>query len=80
MTTLALEIDSRQHLDMLISLARKLKVKSKIFEDDILTPYEKSINGEAMTMKELSSHLDSIVDSNKNMSYETFKQKLSEWK
>ncbi len=80
MTTLALEIDSRQHLNMLISLARKLKIKSRIFEDDVLTPYEKTINGQAMTLSELTNHLDSIVDKNDNMSYESFKQKLEEWK
>jgi hypothetical protein len=80
MTTLALEINSKQHLNMLISLAKELKIKSKIFEDDILTPFEKSVNGEAMTQKQLGEHLDSIVEENNNMSYETFKKKLSEWK
>jgi hypothetical protein len=46
MTTLALEINSRQHLEMMLSLAQKLKIKSRIFEDDVMTPYEKNIDGQ----------------------------------
>jgi hypothetical protein len=78
MTTLALEINSRQHLEMMLSLAQKLKIKSRIFEDDVMTPYEKNINGQNMTLKELSEHLETISDKNEMMSYDDFKQKLSE--
>ena len=80
MTTLALEINSKQHLSMMLSLAQKLKIKSNIFEDDILTPFEKSVNGKSMTLTELTEHLDSIVNQNDNMSYDDFKQKLKGWK
>ena len=80
MTTLALEINSRQHLEMMLSLAQKLKIKSRVFEDDVMTPYEKNINGQSMTLSELSEHLEAIADKNDMMSYDNLKQKLSEWK
>ncbi|MEY4539804.1 MAG: hypothetical protein RLZZ306_1561 [Bacteroidota bacterium] len=80
MTTLALEINSRQHLEMMLSMAKKLKIKSKVFENDIMTPYEKTINGDTMTLKQLTEHLDNIADNGKSMSYDEFKKRLEEWK
>lgn len=80
MTTLALEINSRQHLAMMLTLAKKLKIKSKVFEDDIMTPYEKTINGDTMTLKQLTEHLDNIADNGVAMSYDEFKKRLKEWK
>ncbi|PWK28445.1 hypothetical protein LV89_00649 [Arcicella aurantiaca] len=80
MTTIALETNSRQHLEMILSLAQKLKIKSKIFEDDLVTPYEKNINGESFTLKQLSEHLEAIADKNDTMSYDEFKKKLQQWK
>jgi hypothetical protein len=80
MTTLALEINSCQHLEMMFSIAKKLKIKSKVFENDIMTPYEKTINGDTMTLKELTEHLDNIADNGKSMSYDEFKKRLKEWK
>lgn len=80
MTTLALEINSRQHLEMMLSMAKKLKIKSKVFENDIMTPYEKTINGDTMTLKQLTEHLDNIADNGKSMSYDEFKKRLKEWK
>jgi hypothetical protein len=80
MTILAWEINSRQHLEMMFSIAKKLKIKSKVFENDIMTPYEKTINGDTMTLKELTQHLDNIADNGKSMSYDEFKKRLKECK
>ena len=77
MTTLALEIETRQHLEMMLSLAKKLNIKSKFFENDVMTPYEKTINGDTMTLKQLTEHLDNIADNDGTMSYDEFKRNLS---
>jgi hypothetical protein len=80
MTTLALEINSRQQLEIVLSLAKKLNIKSKIFENDVMTPYEKTINGDTMSLKQLTQHLDNIADNDGTMSYDEFKKRLKEWK
>ncbi|MCU0468822.1 MAG: hypothetical protein MUF58_09485 [Arcicella sp.] len=80
MTTLALEINTRQHLEMMLSLAKKLKIKSRVFENDLMTPYEKTINEDTMTLNQLTEHLDNIADNDETMSYEEFKKRLREWK
>lgn len=77
MTTIALETNSRHQLEMILSLAQKLKIKSKIFEDDVMTPYEKSIHGESFTLKQLSEHLEEIADKNDTTPYKYLKQKLA---
>ena len=41
-----------------------------------MTPYEKTINGDTMTLSELTKHLDNIADFDGTMSYNEFKQKL----
>ena len=41
-----------------------------------MTPYEKTINGDAMTLKELTEHLENIADNGQSMSYDEFKQRL----
>jgi hypothetical protein len=45
-------------------------------ENDIMTPYEKTINGETMTLKQLTEHLDNIADNDGNMSHDEFKKRL----
>jgi hypothetical protein len=45
-----------------------------------MTSYEKAINGDTMTLKELTEHLDNIADNGKSMSYYEFKKRLKEWK
>lgn len=80
MTTLALEINSRQHLEIMLSLAKKLKIKSKVFENDLMTPYERTINGDTMSLKQLTEHLDNIAENDETISYDEFKKRLKEWK
>jgi hypothetical protein len=41
--------------------------------DNEMTPYEKTINGDTMTLTE---HLDNIADNDRTMYYDEFKQKL----
>lgn len=41
-----------------------------------MTSYEKTINGNTMTLKELIEHLDNIADNYRTMSNDEFKQKL----
>ena len=45
-------------------------------EENKMTPYEKTINGDAMTLKELTEHLENIADNGQSMSYDEFKQRL----
>jgi hypothetical protein len=80
MTTLALEINSRQHLEIMLSLAKKLKIKSKVFENDLMTPYERTINGDTMSLEQLTEHLDNIAENDETISYDEFKKRLKEWK
>ena len=47
---------------MMLSLAKKLNIKSKVFENDTMTLYEKTINGNTMTLKQLTEHLDNIAN------------------
>jgi hypothetical protein len=37
----------------MLSLAQKLKIKSRIFEDDVMTPYEKNIDGQKYDFKRI---------------------------
>jgi hypothetical protein len=45
-------------------------------ENNIMTPYEKTINGETMTLKQLTEHLDNIADNDDSISYDEFKKRL----
>ena len=49
-------------------------------ENGIMTPHEKTINGETMTLKQLTEHLDNIADNDETINYDEFKEKLKEWK
>ena len=68
-STFALEIGSRQHLEMMLLLAKKLNIKNKVFENDTMTPYEKTINGDTMTLKLLIEHLDNIANNGGSINY-----------
>ena len=45
-------------------------------ENDITTPYEKTVNGDTMTIEQLTKHLDGIADNDGTMFCDEFKQKL----
>ena len=45
-------------------------------ENDIMTPYEKAIDGDTMAIEQLIKHLDGIADNGNTMFFDEFKQKL----
>ena len=48
--------------------------------NDVMPPYEKTISGDTITLKQLTEHLDNIADNHRTMSSDEFKEKLKEWK
>ena len=45
-------------------------------ENDIMTPYEKAIDGDTITIEQLTKHLNCIADNDRTMFCDEFKQKL----
>lgn len=73
MTVVRLEILSKEDVELVVQLAKRLHVeKIEISEDEF-------IGGNAMSAQELETHLeDALTD--KRISFEDFKKEMAEWK
>ena len=73
MTVVRLEILSKEDVELVVQLAKRLHVeKIEISEDEF-------IGGNALSSQELEAHLeDALTD--KRISFEDFKKEIAEWK
>lgn len=73
MTVVRLEILSKEDVELVVQLAKRLHVeKIEISEDEF-------IGGNAMSSQELEAYLeDALTD--KRISFEDFKKEMAEWK
>lgn len=78
MKTITFEITNENDLYLLLALAKRLKLKSSVVDENQLTDHLDQPDGKPLSTKELLERLQK-AESEKGISFNEFKQELQKW-
>lgn len=78
MKTITFEITDENDLYLLLALAKRLKLKSSVVDENELTDHLDKPDGKPLSAKELLERLQK-AETEKGISFDEFKQELQKW-